>query len=49
MPEYGEFQKYIIFQWEELRAQPIERRRKTSPTRFVKAVIIPAAKDFGFW
>jgi hypothetical protein len=27
----------------------IERRIITSPMRFIRAVIIPAARDFGFW
>lgn len=42
-----ESQIYMMFQVE-FRAQAIEIRIKTSPIRLVRAVIIPAAKDFGF-
>ena len=30
-------------------SRPIDKRIITSPTRFIRAVIIPAAKDLGFW
>lgn len=39
----------IISQWPWLRVHPIDTRSKTSPIRFVSAVIIPAANDLGFW
>ena len=29
--------------------QAIESRRRASPMRLVSAVIMPAARDFGFW
>lgn len=38
-----------IFQWPWLILHPILRRIRTSPIRFVRAVIIPAANDLGFW
>lgn len=38
-----------IIQWPWLSIQAIERRMRASPIRFVRAVIIPAASDFGFW
>jgi len=43
-----ELQKNIIFHCV-LRAQAIDTKISTSPTRLVRAVIIPAAKDLGFW
>lgn len=30
-------------------SNPTARRSMESPTRFIRAVIIPAARDFGFW
>lgn len=45
--ENEESQKNIIFQ-EELIAQAMEIRIRTSPIRLVSAVIIPAARDLGF-
>lgn len=47
--EYEECQKLIILHCEAFRAHPIDKRINTSPIRFVSAVIIPAASDFGFW
>lgn len=41
-------QKNIMFHWL-FRAQAIEIKISTSPIRFVRAVIIPAASDLGFW
>jgi len=46
--EKGECQNKIIFQWVAFRARAIEIKIRTSPTRFISAVIIPAAKDLGF-
>ena len=40
---------FMISQWPWFRVHPIDTNRSTSPTRFVNAVIIPAAKDLGFW
>lgn len=39
----------VISQWPWFMVQAIDRRIITSPIRFVRAVIIPAARDFGFW
>lgn len=44
-----EFHILIISQWPCVSIRPIDRRINTSPTRLVRAVIIPAASDFGFW
>lgn len=38
---------FIIFHWPLVSIHPIETRIKTSPIRFVKAVIIPAPRDLG--
>ena len=38
-----------IIQWPWLSIQAMERRMRASPIRLVSAVIIPAARDFGFW
>lgn len=38
----------VISQWPWLSISPIVKRIRASPTRFMRAVIIPAAKDFGF-
>lgn len=38
-----------IFQCALFKAQAIDTRRRASPIRFVRAVIIPAARDLGFW
>ena len=35
--------------WPKFKAQPILIKIRASPIRFVRAVIIPAARDFGFW
>ena len=40
---------WIIDHWAWFKVQPILRRRAASPIRFLRAVIIPAARDFGFW
>lgn len=45
----GECHILIIDQWLLLKVQPIAKRSKTSPIRFVKAVIMPAPKDLAFW
>lgn len=37
------------FQNPRLMPHAIEIKISTSPTRLVRAVIIPAARDFGFW
>jgi len=39
---------FIINQCPWFKAQPILSRSKQSPIRFVRAVIIPAPRDFGF-
>lgn len=39
----------IINQCPWFKVQAIETKIITSPMRLVKAVIIPAARDFGFW
>lgn len=41
-------QTLIIIQFPFCRSQAILIRIRTSPIRFVRAVNIPAAKDFGF-
>lgn len=38
-----------MFQWPWFKVHAIEIKSRTSPIRFVRAVIIPAAKDLGFW
>lgn len=38
----------IMFQWDIFKIHAIEIKRRTSPIRFVRAVIIPAAKDLLF-
>jgi len=38
----------LIIQCPWLRRRPMVRRISASPTRFIRAVIIPAARDFGF-
>lgn len=45
----GSIHKDVIDQWPRFSIIAIESRIITSPTRFIKAVIIPAANDFGFW
>jgi hypothetical protein len=45
----GDSQTRRMFHWEWLRNQPILRRIRTSPIRLVRAVIMPAASDLGFW
>lgn len=47
--EYCEGHIVVIFQWPWLRDHAMAKRIITSPMRLVRAVIIPAAKDFGFW
>lgn len=37
-----------MFHWPWLRVQAMDRRIMTSPIRLARAVIIPAARDFGF-
>lgn len=44
-----EFIKFIVDQFPIFIIMAIEMRIRTSPTRFINAVIIPAANDFGFW
>ena len=39
----------VIFHCDMFRIQAIEIRRRTSPIRFVRAVIMPAARDLLFW
>lgn len=39
----------MISQWPWFKDQAIDRRIITSPIRLVRAVIIPAASDLGFW
>jgi hypothetical protein len=39
----------VIVQWPWFRSSAIEISNKTSPMRFIRAVIIPAARDLGFW
>ena len=43
------FHRLIIDQCPKLAHSAMLIRINTSPIRFVRAVIIPAAKDFGFW
>ncbi len=38
----------VISQWPWLSISPIVKRIRASPIRFIRAVIIPAARDFGF-
>lgn len=45
----GEKKRLLISQWFWLRSRPIDSRIRTSPIRFIRAVIIPAARDLGFW
>lgn len=45
----GEDQMLKMYQLLELSVQAIATRRATSPIRLVRAVIIPAPKDLGFW
>lgn len=45
----GEDHINVMFQWDIFRTHAIEINRRTSPIRFVKAVIIPAASDLLFW
>lgn len=40
---------FIINQCPWFKVSPIANKRSASPMRLVKAVIIPAASDFGFW
>lgn len=42
-------QTLVIIQFPFWRSQAILIKIRTSPIRFVRAVNIPAAKDFGFW
>lgn len=39
----------VISQWPWLIVHAIARSSMASPIRFVSAVIIPAARDLGFW
>lgn len=43
------FQRVKIDQWPIFSITAIDKRIITSPTRFIRAVIIPAARDLGFW
>ena len=49
MFEYGDSHESKMFQCDVLRYQPILINKRTSPIRLVRAVIMPAAKDLGFW
>ena len=42
-----ECQREIILQWVDMAIHPMESRIRASPMRFVRAVIIPALRDFG--
>lgn len=42
-------QRVVILQCPKLRIKAIDIMIITSPTRFIRAVIIPAPRDFGFW
>lgn len=42
-------QSVVIPQCPKLRIKAIDIIIITSPTRFIKAVIIPAPRDFAFW
>jgi len=44
----GSSHKWTIVQWPCLRQSAIVMRMRTSPIRFVRAVIMPAARDLGF-
>lgn len=39
----------VMAQWPWLSVHPILKRRRASPIRLVRAVIIPAPRDLGFW
>lgn len=45
----GSIHNSVMDQWPKFNIMAIDKRIITSPTRFIRAVIIPAAKDFGFW
>ena len=45
----GSIHKAVIDQCPRFNIIAIDRRIITSPTRFIRAVIIPAANDLGFW
>lgn len=47
--EKGEVHILVIFQCPWFKLQAIEISSITSPIRFLRAVNIPAANDFGFW
>ena len=40
---------FVIFQWPWFSVHAMEIRSITSPIRLVRAVIMPAARDLGFW
>lgn len=39
----------MTYQWPWFKDHPILTRSRASPIRLVRAVIIPAASDLGFW
>lgn len=40
---------FVTIQWPWFKDHPILSKRRASPMRLVRAVIIPAPSDFGFW